>query len=163
MGTGKPGRYLNTVGARGGVSDYAKVHSDEGTFNKPCLPTDRLRLSSGGHGQENIKLLEKYGIEYKVTKTYKNGVREGIIYDQKNAKSRNGKPHMWFPENWSSKDIKKAGEHVSKLKKNRHAPNGKPVYGTYKGVRVGVIKRDGVVRSVFPDYNQNPAIQKGKK
>lgn len=163
MGTGRSGSYLNTQAAKGGVSIFAKVHSYEGTFNKPCLPTDILRLKSGGHGQENIRLLDKYGIKYKITKTYRNGVREGIVYHQKNNISKYNMPHMWFPKSWSSKDIKKAGEHVSKLKKNRHAPNGKPVYGTYKGVRVGIIKRDGVVRSVFPSYNQSPAIQKGKQ
>lgn len=163
MGTGKPGRYINSKGAKGGVSNFAGVHSDEGTFNKPCLPTDILRLKSGGHGQENIRLLEKYGIKFKITKTYKNGVREGIVYGQKTPGSKYKKPHMWFPKSWTKKDIKRAGEHVSKLKKNRHAPNGKAVYGTYKGVRVGIIKRDGIVRTVFPAYNQSPAIEKGKQ
>ena len=32
MGTGKSGRYLNTRGSGRTVSDYALVHSNEGTF-----------------------------------------------------------------------------------------------------------------------------------
>ncbi len=32
MGTGKSGRYLNTRGSGRSVSDYALVHSNEGTF-----------------------------------------------------------------------------------------------------------------------------------
>ncbi len=33
------------------------------------------------------------------------------------------------------KDIRRAGEHVAGLKKNRHIPNGKTIWGVYKGVR----------------------------
>ena len=63
MGTGKPGRYLNTKGSKGSMSEYALVHSNEGTFVYDTY-NGVLRLKSGGHGEDGIKLLNKYNIEY---------------------------------------------------------------------------------------------------
>ena len=54
----------------------------------------------------------------------------------------------------SKKDIRRAGEQVAGLKRNRHAPDGKKLYGTYKGVRVVVIKTHGKIATVFPDSIQ---------
>ncbi len=62
MGTGKPGRNLNTKGGSArSVSDFALVHLIEGDFTKPMRKRDRLRLKSGGHGEKGRLLLEKYG------------------------------------------------------------------------------------------------------
>ena len=60
----------------------------------------------------------------------------------------------WFPKGWSAKDIKKAGTHVASLKSNKHVPNGKTMFGMYHGVRVGAIKTNGVVSTIFPDSIQ---------
>ena len=76
MGTGKPGRCLNTRGSARSVSDFALVHSIEGLFTRR---NGRLRLKSGGHGQKGMLLLDKYGVAYNIVRTYPNGVRVGII------------------------------------------------------------------------------------
>nr|WP_301335603.1 EndoU domain-containing protein [Bifidobacterium breve] len=61
---------------------------------------------------------------------------------------------MWFPSQWTMEDIVRAGEHVSGLKFNRHKPEGIILWGTYKGVRVGIIKRNGQIQTIFPAENQ---------
>ena len=68
----------------------------------------------------------------------------------------------WFPKSWTSKDIKHAGEHVTNLKSYRHVPDGKRIYGMWKGVRVGVIKTNGRIGTIFPDSTQ-PIKKGGKK
>ena len=74
-----------------------------------------------------------------------------------------GMAQAWFPKSWSDKDIRRAGDHVASLKANRHAPDGKPIFGIYKGVRVGVIKTNGTPGTIFPDYDQSAAIRKRRK
>ena len=56
-----------------------------------------------------------------------------------------------------------AGEHVAGLKRNRHVPDGKAVYGVYKGVRVGVIRTNGKIATVFPDADQSSVLKKRRK
>ena len=141
MGTGKNGRCLNTRGSARSVSDFALVHSIEGLFTQPMRRRDRLRLKSGGHGQKGMLLLDKYGIEYNVVKTYPNGVRVGNVPDHVNRRKRTG---------------------TGQSKGNRHVQDGKIVYGMYKGVRVGVIRTHGKIATVFPDSNQ-PVKRRRKK
>lgn len=69
----------------------------------------------------------------------------------------------WFPRNWTDKDIKRAGSLVAGLKGNRHIPDGVSVYGTYKGVRVGIIRTYGKIATVFPDSDQTSVLNKRKK
>ena len=107
-------------------------------------------------------LLDKYGITYNIVKTYSNGVRVGNVPDHKDGRKREGIGQSWFPESWSPKDIIRAGEHVAGLKKNRHVPDGKIVYGMYKGVRVGIIRTNGKIATVFPDSIQ-PVKRRRKK
>ena len=155
MGTGKPGRNLNTKGGSvRRVSDFAMVHSIEGLFTKPMRKKDRLRLKSGGHGEKGRLLLEKYGIKYNIVKTYPNGVRVGNIPDHTNKRKSQGIGQSWFPASWTPKDIRHAGEHVAGLRKNRHVPDGKISYGMYKGVRVCVIRTHGKIATIFPDSHQ---------
>ena len=161
MGTGKSGRCINTKGSGRSVSDFALVHSIEGLFTKPMRKKDRLRLKSGGHGEKGRHLLDKYGIKYNIVKTYPNGVRVGNIPDHKDGKKNHGIGQSWFPANWTPKDIRRAGEHVAGLRKNRHVTDGKRVYGMYKGVRVGVIRTNGKIATIFPDSIQ-PSQRKGK-
>ena len=65
-----------------------------------------LRLHNGGHGQKGMDLLDKYGIEYHVIKTYTNGVRIGNIPNHVNKNKRIGTQQAWFPETWTERDIK---------------------------------------------------------
>lgn len=163
MGTGKSGRYLNSKGSARTVSDFALVHSSEGTFTYTSKDHKISKLKSGGHGQAGMDLLDKVGIKYNIVKTYKNGVRVGNIPGHKDPRKRSGTGQAWFPKSWSNKDIRYAGEHVSSLKGNRKIPDGQTMYGTYKGVRVGVIKTNGKIATVFPDSNQYPVLKKGRK
>ena len=163
MGTSKNGRYLNTKGSGRSVSDFALVHSDEGKYTKPSRKSDKLRLVSGGHGQTGMEQLDKYGIKYNVVKTYLNGVRVGNIPDHKNPAKQKSMGQAWFPKSWTDKDIRRAGEHVAGLKGNRRIPDGKTIYGVYKGVRVGVKRTHGKIATVFPDSDQSSALKKRRK
>ncbi len=161
MGTTKSGRVLNTRGAAGSASQFSVVHSNEGAYTKP-QKNGHIRLKSGGHGQAGMNELDKYGIRYKVEKTYPNGVRVGHVLDHTNKVKQRSMGQSWFPKSWTSKDIKRAGEHVANLKANRHVPDGKRIYGMWKGVRVGVIKTHGQIGTIFPDSKQ-PIKKGGKK
>ena len=168
MGTGKSGRYLNTRGSGRSASDFAVVHSLEGRFVKTLGKVNgkvqfKPRLAAGGHGQAGMDLLDKYGIEYHVVKTYPNGVRVGYVPWHKDKRKHSGYGQSWFPSNWTDKDIKRAGSHVASLKGNRHVSDGVIVYGNYKGVRVGVIRTNGKISTVFPDSNQTPVLNKRRK
>ena len=93
MGTSKSGLYLNTKGSSRRVSDFALVHSNEGTFmNVKSLNPKKspFRMASGGHGEDNIKLLNKYGIKYNIVKTYPNGVRVGSIEENVKIMGKHG-------------------------------------------------------------------------
>lgn len=168
MGTSKSGRYLNTKGSGRSVSDYSLFHSDEGTFrwedgHKNGMPIKIIRLDGGGHGQNGMNLLKKYHLAYKVVKTWPNGVRVGNVLTHKDRSKRILNGQTWFPANWTSKDIKHAGEYVASLKRNRNTPNGKILFGNWKGVRVGVIKTNGKIATIFPDKNQISVLKKGRK
>ena len=163
MGTTKSGRYLNTKGSAKSVSDYALVHSSEGAFSNSTKPREEIRLDNGGHGEKGLQLLKKLNIEYNITETYSNGVRFGNVPNHKKKLKRTGNNQSWFPSTWSDKDIRKAGEHVASLKSNRKAKNGETIYGNYKGVRVGVIKTNGIIATVFPDSNQYKTIRRKRR
>ncbi len=159
MGTSKCGRYLNTKGSGRSVSDFALVHSSEGAFTRSQTRVNgkiivKLRLNNGGHGQKGMDLLDKYRIKYNIEKTYPNGVRVGNVPTHKKRAKAKGIGQSWFPRLWTEKDIRHAGEHVAGLKANRHALDGKTLYGNYKGVRVGIIKTNGKIATVFPDNIQ---------
>lgn len=47
MGTGKSGRYLNSKGSGRSVSDFALVHSSEGTFTYTSKGHHISKLKSG--------------------------------------------------------------------------------------------------------------------
>ena len=106
--------------------------------------------------------LDKYGIEYHVVKTYPNGVRVGYIPNHKEKRKQSGTGQAWFPKTWTSKDIKHAGEHVANLKSNRNTKDGVKMYGVWKGVRVVVIRTNGIIGTIFPDSNQ-PYTKKGRE
>ena len=145
MGTSRTGRILNTRGSERTISDYVLVHSVEGTYANVDSkdPNKPLQLKSGGHGQKMFAILKKHNIGYTITKVFPNGVRAGNVENHfRHAKRLNGK-QMWFPKEWTEKDILDAGEHVLKLKKNQDAKPGDRIYGMWKGVKVMVIVPDG--------------------
>ena len=165
MGTSRSGLYLSTKGSRRKISEFALVHSNEGTFMNVKSPKPKkspFRMKSGGHGEDNIKLLKKYGIKYNIIKTYPNGVRVGNVEGHKEPKKRNSNGQTWFPKSWTANDIQKAGEHVAALESNKHIKDGYNMYGMWKGVKVVVRKTNGKVATIFPDVKQ-PTKKKGKK
>ena len=110
-----------------------------------------------------MNLLNKYGIDYKIVKTYTDGVRVGYVIDHAVKRKRSGIGQAWFPRAWTNKDIRHAGEHVAGLKNNRRYPDGVTMWGVYKGVRVGVIKTHGKIATVFPDSDQSSVLRRKRK
>ena len=118
-------------------------------------------MKSGGHCQENIDFLKRRRFSYDIDSSYSNGVRFGHIVQHLNSRDRKTNGHAWFPEHWSRLDIKKAGEHVSSLKRNRRLLNNMRYTGRYQGVSVGIIARGGRIQTVFPCFDVNKhAIKK---
>lgn len=168
MGTSKSGRYMNTKGSGRSVSDFALVHSSEGAFKRSQTRENgkmiiKLRLNNGVHSQKGLDLLDKYGIKYNIIKTYPNGVRVGNVPNHMQRNKREGSGQSWFPKSWTEKNIRRAGEHVAGLKKNRKVADGIRVYGIYKGVKVGIIKTHGKIATVFPDSDQHSVLRRRKK
>ncbi|MFB8733323.1 EndoU domain-containing protein [Bacillus sp. SL00103] len=64
---------------------------------------------------------------------------------------RTGSNQSWFPENWTESDIAEAGAKIVKSPHFSKVENGVTIFGEYKGVRVGVIKTNGEVGTIFPD------------
>lgn len=153
MGTSESGIYY-TSGGSNRVHHQALIHSIDGVFTHDPRTGRPRKMRSGGHGQANIDLLTKYGFTYHIDKVYPNGVRRGRVTGHAAKKKRDRAGQMWFPSQWTMEDIVRAGEHVSGLKFNRHKPEGIILWGTYKGVRVGIIKRNGQIQTIFPAENQ---------
>lgn len=135
------------------ISNSTIEHSSRGTFtaggknNKP-------KLLSGGHGEENIQTLKKYGWNYNIVAKYPNGVRLGNVPSHKDKRKRKGDWQVWFPKNWTRRTIKQAGEKtISSIPYK--LPDGFHMYGMYKKVKVGVIRTGGKVATIFPYYKQS--------
>ncbi|WP_354093275.1 EndoU domain-containing protein [Clostridium gasigenes] len=64
--------------------------------------------------------------------------------------------YPWFPESWSEHDIVNAGEYVGNLKENINVIDGVVSYGEVNGVRVGVIRNNGQISTIFPDATMQP-------
>ncbi|MGX9707790.1 EndoU domain-containing protein [Laceyella tengchongensis] len=80
----------------------------------------------------------------------------GNVPSHKSKLKRSGTGQSWFPESWSEDDIKNAGEYVANLPGNTNVADGMTVFGVYKGVRVGVIRTNGKIGTIFPDAGQQP-------
>lgn len=87
----------------------------------------------------------------------------GIYLHIVTVQKKEGSGQAWFPKSWTNKDIRRAGEHVAGLKGNRHISDGKTVFGTYKGVRVGIMRTNGKIATIFPDSDQSKALKKRRK
>ena len=168
MGSGNSGRYSNTRGADRSISASALDHAVNGRFVQTQVKVNgkvqfRPRLAAGGHGQVGMQLLDKYGIEYHVVRTYPNGVRVGNVPGHDKKSKQSGIGQTWFPASWTDKDIRRAGGYVAGLKRSQDIADGVTVYGTYKGVRVGIIRTNGKIATVFPDSDQTPVLRQRRR
>ncbi len=126
-------------------------HASEGEFTYSPKTKMVSKMKSGGHGQANIDFLEKNNIEYNILKVYDNGVRVGNVPGHKEKLKRTGIEQAWFPEHWTEEDIINAGKYVGTLPNNKNSIDGHIVFGNYKGVRVGIIRSNGKISTIFPD------------
>ena len=140
------------------IPKKAIEHSSLGEFTQGDKK-HQPRLRSGGHGEENIRELKKRGIEYNITKQYPNGVRVGNIPNHEKPKKRTGEGQSWFPKDWTKDTIKRAGEKTIREEKAKKQ-DGKTSVGTYKKVKVGVIRNKGKVATIFPLNKQTGGKRK---
>lgn len=161
-GLNNSNKYLN-------IEEKIIEHSNIGEFTNPKNPKKSAvgKFKSGGHGQENISLLEKYAIEYNIVKEYDNGVRIGNVPSHKMKSKQIGTGQSWFPKEWNYKDIKNSGKYVANIRtktdfisENKYSLEGDLIaifkYANYKGVTVGVcydVKKSKVT-TIFPDETQ---------
>lgn len=138
------------------VNNEALDHANLGDFTRNPKTGEISKMSGGGHGQDNIAFLEKNGIEYNIELTYPNGVRVGNVPGHKSKGKRTGTGQAWFPETWTKEDISKAGEYVANIPDHVNVADGVTIFGEYKGVRVGVIKTNGEIGTIFPDNMMQP-------
>ena len=155
MGSGESGHYYTSHGSSR-VHHGALIHSFDGCFTRNPRTGKIQNIKSGGHGQSALDVMDTNGIKYNIVKTYPNGVRVGNIPSIKDRVKKQGTGMAWFPKTWTTKDMVRAGEHVSGLKHNRGVKDGTIIWGTYKGVRVGVIKTHGQIATIFPDSRIQP-------
>jgi len=130
------------------VPDSTVVHASLGEFQA------NGRMRSGGHGQSNIDHLTAEGVEFNIVRTFPNGVMVGNVPNHKNPNKQSGIGQSWFPQSWNDATIREAGLYVKSLHPN--LPDGQFAFGNFRGVRVGIIKQDGIVRTIFPDNSTQP-------
>lgn len=140
------------------MSNKAVVHSSLGEFKNGKQKTPP-RMISGGHGEENIQRLKQLGTKYNIVEQYPNGVRLGNIPSHWEKQQRTGTGHTWFPKSWTRRTIKKAGEKVANSVKYK-LRDGIKLFGTYRNVKVAVIRTNGKIATVFPYYKQSGGIKK---
>ena len=162
MGTGESGRYYTSHGSRF-VHHNALIHSFDGSYSHNTQTKAPQKLLSGGHGQTAIDIMNQNGIEYHIVKTFPNGVRVGIVPNAKQKPKRAETGMAWFPRTGTSKDVVRAAEHTIQLKHNRKIRDGDIAWGTYKGVRVGVIRTHGNIATIFPDSRYQPTPKRSKQ
>lgn len=143
------------------INEDVVRHSGKGVWTEANTmpPRDRKafpngRLSGGGHGQSGIKELELRDIEYNIEHTYPNGVRVGNIPNHASKGKRSGTGQSWFPEHWSDRDIKNAGNAIwdSQNSAKVTLPSGGAMAsGNYGGVFIRVVKDPKGNGSIFPD------------
>lgn len=61
---------------------------------------------------------------------------------------------------WTEKDISNVASKIASTSDFKKIENGKAVFVNYKGVRVGAIKTNGKIGTVFPDGTKQPYIVK---
>lgn len=71
-----------------------------------------------------------------------------------------GTAQSWFPPDWTPADIKHAGIYVAEVNWDKQVPDGVPVFAHYNGVRVGIIRTNGEIATIFPNSDQTPVLRK---
>ena len=79
------------------ISKKCQRHSSRGTFAIDKV-TKKLRMESGGHGQENIEFLNQRKMAHQVNAEFKNGVRLGNVPGHHWNRCRIGNKQCWFPD-----------------------------------------------------------------
>ncbi|OEH81125.1 hypothetical protein BCR26_17615 [Enterococcus rivorum] len=138
------------------IPEQSLKHANVGDFTVNPSTGKVSKMKGGGHGQTNIDFLKENGFEVNIEKTYPNGVRTGNVPHHKTPSKRTGTGQSWFPENWTGKDIETAGQQIASQPNFSSAKNGEVIFGDYNGVRVGVIKTDGKIGTIFPDGTKQP-------
>ncbi|CGF80664.1 membrane protein [Streptococcus pneumoniae] len=138
------------------IPESSIKHSNVGDFTTHPKTGDISKMKGGGHGQSNIEFLEKNNVDYNINKVYENGVRVGNVPGHKVKAKRTGSNQSWFPESWTESDITAAGAKIAELPGFANTENGVAIFGEYNGVRVGVIKTNGEIGTIFPDATKQP-------
>lgn len=142
------------------ISKRVLKHSSRGNF-KWINPTAghsqkaHLRMTGGGHGQENINLLQKIHMPHRIDKIYSNGVRLGSVENHKRGYKSKYCGQAWFPPSWTRSTIAAAGRHVASLKRSEGSGANDRPCGRYRGVTVGIIRRNKKIQTIFPSYDVN--------
>lgn len=150
------------------IGDDVLLHSnivDFAGINNPKKSLEPGKMLGGGHGEANIVKLNQLKRSYKIEYVYENGVRIGSISQiaDKFKKTTSNKiitGQSWFPVNWDTRKIYQAGKFVinNKFKEFIEIKDGLPVFDTFEGVRVGVMKTDGKPATIFPDNAMQPKL-----
>ena len=135
-------------------SDDAIKHASQGEFTYNPKTGNISKMKGGGHGQENLDLLDSLGIKYNIEKTYPNGVRIGNVPSHKQKPKRTGVGQSWFPKHWDDKKIQAAGNYVIQVNKGVDIKDGVAIFAEYDGVKVGVIYTNGKPSTIFPNTIQ---------
>ncbi|MBC6295517.1 hypothetical protein HCJ45_00060 [Listeria sp. FSL L7-1517] len=138
------------------ISKERLEHANLGDFTKNPKTGAISKMKGGGHGQDNIDFLRKNGIEVNIEKTYSNGVRVGNVPEHKTKSKQKGSNQSWFPKNWTAADIENAGQQIARLPEFAKVNDGEVLFGEVNGVRVGVIKTNGKIGTIFPDATRQP-------
>ncbi|MBC1980597.1 hypothetical protein HCA57_05510 [Listeria welshimeri] len=155
-GVGKKAKKASGVKEKIEIPKESLEHANLGDFTRNPKTGAISRMKGGGHGQDNIDFLRKNGIEVNIEKIYPNGVRAGNVPSHKTPSKRTGTGQSWFPENWTTKDIESAGQQVASLPEFVKAKDGEIIFGEVNRVRVGVIKTNGKIGTIFPDGTKQP-------
>lgn len=135
------------------VPDKTLEHSTVGDFVSPSKLYPNGRLKNGGHSQKCIEELTARGIDYVIVETCDNGVRLGYVPEHKQKTKQNGIGQSWFPEDWNSDEVLKAGTYVA----NNSTDINMPKFAEYNGVRVGIfLDNEGLPSTIFPDNSKQP-------
>lgn len=151
------------------VGSAAVKHSTVGEFSslsnpkKPAGGKNGGNMTKGGHSQANLDELAERGIEYRIEKTYDNGVRIGGVANHKEPDKRLGNSgQSWFPESWDNDKVAAAGTYTSnkpaiveEIHDNAGNITGYRKFQEYDGVVVGIFEdADHNINTIFPDAGQ---------
>ena len=135
------------------VEKEREEHIIKGDFS------NKDRLKSGGHGEENIEYMKANNIPYEINIEYNNGVRVGNILDSTQSKFKSGNKHSWFPKEWTREKIIRATNVVASKFEGIPKPRDS-ITGIYEGIKITVIfGENGKVSTSFPNKEQDGGIK----